>query len=239
MKDALKNGAIALFGEKYPEKVRVISFLKKDKENILNSSELCGGIHVDSTGQIGSFKILSDTSISSGIRRIEAVTGIEAHKYVYDKIKLLDDVKYLLKATDFNIKDKVINLQSDLNRLKKESGLKKVTYSKEKIIELKNISLYFDLIEGNPKELKNISDLIKKNFPSGIIILMTEKNKKLSIVVSVTKDLVKNYNALEVLKKLTSFLDGKGGGGREDLAQGGAPYSKDLKEIKNFLIGLI
>ncbi len=239
VKDALKNGAIALFGEKYPEKVRVISFLKKDKENILNSSELCGGIHVDSTGQIGSFKILSDTSISSGIRRIEAVTGIEAHKYVYDKIKLLDDVKYLLKATDFNIKDKVINLQSDLNRLKKESGLKKVTYSKEKIIELKNISLYFDLIEGNPKELKNISDLIKKNFPSGIIILMTEKNKKLSIVVSVTKDLVKNYNALEVLKKLTSFLDGKGGGGREDLAQGGAPYSKDLKEIKNFLIGLI
>ena len=68
---------------------------------------------------------------------------------------------------------------------------------------------------------------------------MTEKNKKLSIVVSVTKDLVQNYNALEVLKKLTSFLDGKGGGGRKDLAQGGAPYSKDLKEIKNFLIGLV
>ncbi|MFL2679041.1 MAG: alanine--tRNA ligase [Alphaproteobacteria bacterium] len=239
VKDALKNGAIALFGEKYPDKVRVISFLTKDKENIINSSELCGGIHVDSTGQIGSFKILSDTSVSSGTRRIEAVTGNEAHKYVSGKIKLLDDLKYILKATDVNIKDKVINLQSDLNRLRKESGLKKVAYSKENIIELKKVLLYFDLIEINPRELKNISDLIKKSFPSGIIILMTEKNKKLSIVTSVTKDLVENYNALEVLKKLTSYLGGKGGGGREDLAQGGAPHSKSLKEIKNFLIDLI
>ena len=239
VKDALKNGAIALFGEKYPEKVRVISFLTKDKENILNSSELCGGIHVDSTGQIGSFKILSDTSISSGTRRIEALTGVEADKYVYDKIKLFDDVKYLLKATDVNIKDKIITLQSDLNRLKKESDIKKVTYSTENIIESKNISLYIDLIEVNPKELKNISNLIKKKISSGIIILMKEKNKKLSIVVSVTKDLFENYDALKILKKLTTFLGGKGGGGREDLAQGGAPHSKDLKEIKNFLTGLI
>ena len=120
VRKALESGAIALFGEKYPEKVRVITF-NSTNDNELVSKELCGGTHVDATGQIGAFKILSDSSVSSGVRRIEAITGEEVEKHLNEKILLIEDIKLLLKASENNIKEKIENIQIDYNKLKKGS----------------------------------------------------------------------------------------------------------------------
>ena len=117
---ALKLGAIALFGEKYPNKVRVVSMKSKFKnEQTLTSIELCGGTHVKQTGQIGFFKILSDISVSSGVRRIEALTGQDAHDYVDDKINSLVEIKNILKASDENVVEKIKNLKNSSTNKKK------------------------------------------------------------------------------------------------------------------------
>ncbi len=236
VKEALKDGAVALFGEKYPEEVRVISFTSKENDNSIDSKELCGGTHVDSTGQIGLFKILSDSSVASGIRRIEAVTGEEAESFFNKKLFLIENIKSQLKATDDNIIDKVKLIQTDLNKLKKESH-NKITFSKDKILNL-NPAIYFDSFKGDSKELKNFSDQIKKNFSKGIIVLLNSNNNKLSLVVSITENLQENYDAVEILKKIVNFLGGKGGGGRKDLAQGGAPMSEKLDEVEKYLVKL-
>ncbi len=120
LKDAIQGGAIALFGEKYPENVRVLSIKSDNQINSFVSVELCGGTHVKSTGEIGFFKIINETSISSGVRRIEAITGNEAEKFVDDKIYLLNDVKALLKANDKNIIEKLKTLKTENTSLKKK-----------------------------------------------------------------------------------------------------------------------
>ena len=132
VRKALESGAIALFGEKYPEKARVITF-NSTNNNELVSKELCGGTHVDATGQIGAFKILSDSSVSSGVRRIEAITGEEVEKHLNEKILLIEDIKLLLKASENNIKEKIKNIQIDYNKLKKGS-VKKIIFSEKEII---------------------------------------------------------------------------------------------------------
>ncbi len=130
VREALESGAIALFGEKYPEKVRVITFNSNDN-NTMVSKELCGGTHVNATGQIGTFKILSDSSVSSGVRRIEAITGEEVEKHLNEKISLIEDIKSLLKASENNIREKIQNIQSDYNKIKKGSA-NKILFSKKK-----------------------------------------------------------------------------------------------------------
>ncbi|MAI29703.1 MAG: alanine--tRNA ligase [Rickettsiales bacterium] len=235
VREALESGAIALFGEKYPEKVRVITF-NSDDDNSLVSKELCGGTHVNATGQIGAFKILSDSSVSSGVRRIEAITGEEVENHLNVKILLIEDIKKLLKASDNNIKEKIKNIQIDYNKLKKVSA-NKIIFSEKEIIG-SNPQIYFDNTVNEPGDLKNFSDQIKQNFLNGIIILVSKKNNKISLVVSITNSLQEKYDAVELLKKLVEFLGGKGGGGRSDLAQGGAPFSKKFDELKSFILSI-
>ena len=235
VREAIESGAIALFGEKYPEKARVISF-NSDDNNVFVSKELCGGTHVDATGQIGAFKILSDSSISSGVRRIEAITGEEVEKHLNEKISLIEDIKMLLKSNENNIKEKIINIQTDYNKLKKGSS-SKIIFSEKEIMG-KNPQIYFNNTINNPKDLKNFSDEIKKTFLDGIIILVCKKNDKISLVVSITSSIQKKYDAVKLLKKIVEFLGGKGGGGRSDLAQGGAPYSKKFEGLKNFILSI-
>ena len=98
------------------------------------SKELCGGTHVNATGQIGAFKILSDSSVSSGVRRIEAITGEEVEKHLNEKIFLIEDIKFLLKASENNIKEKIKNIQIDYNKLKKESAITKLFFLKKKLL---------------------------------------------------------------------------------------------------------
>ena len=161
-KKAIKTGAIALFGEKYPENVRVISFRKKKSENSLSSMELCGGTHVNSTGQIGTFKIISDHSVSSGVKRIEAITGEEAETYFSKQNELLLKIKDKLKANESNILEKIENLKKDLASYKKNKINENLKFSTDKILQNKKFKCYFDILDIDQKELKNFSDLIKK-----------------------------------------------------------------------------
>ena len=121
LKNAIQSGAIALFGEKYPENVRVLSIKSDNQIKSFVSVELCGGTHVKSTGEIGFFKIINETSISSGIRRIEAITGNQAEKFVDEKIFLLNDIKAFLKANDKNVIEKLKTLKTENTSLKKLS----------------------------------------------------------------------------------------------------------------------
>ena len=236
VREALESGAIALFGEKYPEKARVVTF-NSDNNDGLVSKELCGGTHVDATGQIGVFKILSDSSISSGVRRIEAITGEEVEKYLNEKISLIEDIKLLLKASENNIKEKIKNIQIDYNKLKKGS-FHKIIFSEKDIIG-SNPQIYFNNTVDDPKDLKNFSDEIKQKFLDGIIVLVSKKNDKISLVVSITNSYQEKYDAVELLKKIVVFLGGKGGGGRSDLAQGGAPFSEKFNELKGFILSIL
>ena len=142
-----------MFGEKYPKKVRVIAFNSDRKKEVMVSKELCGGTHVNSTGQIGVFKILSDSSVSSGVRRIEAITGEEAEKFINKKISMIEDIKMLLKSSDNNIREKIESIKTDLTKLKKESE-NNIVFSEDKICN-SNPQIYFDNIIANSKDLKN------------------------------------------------------------------------------------
>ncbi len=235
---ALKSGAIALFGEKYPDKVRVVSMESKfKKEQILTSIELCGGTHVKQTGQIGLFKILSDISISSGVRRIEALTGQDAHDYVDDKINSLGEIKNILKASDENVVEKIKNLKNSSTNKTKISN--EIEYSNLKIISTKECKIYFDNLDCHSKELRNNSDSIKKQFKSGIIILTSQEDNKVSVVVSITENLLGEFDSTIIIKKIIAYLGGKGGGGRKDLSQGGAPLNEKFKKLKNNLEKII
>ena len=234
-KKAIKTGAIALFGEKYPENVRVISFKKKKSENSLSSMELCGGTHVNSTGQIGTFKIISDHSVSSGVKRIEAITGEEAETYFSKQNELLLKIKDKLKANESNILEKIENLKQDLASYKKNKINDNLKFSTDKILQNKKFKCYFDILDIDQKELKNLSDLIKKNLKADIIILVTKNNNKVSVVVSISEKINNEIDAITVVKKMVIFLGGKGGGGRRDMAQGGAPISNKISELRDFV----
>jgi len=234
-KQAIKSGAIALFGERYPENVRVISFTNEDRNSSLSSVELCGGTHVKSTGQIGTFKIVSDHSVSSGVKRIEAITGESAEVFFSKQIDLLIQIKESLKANENNLLEKIETLKKEVALLKKNKTGDDLKFSENNIITLKKYKCYFDTLEIDQKELKNLSDLIKKNLKASIIILVTKNGEKISVVVSVSKELSDEVNAIDILQKIVIFLGGKGGGGRKDMAQGGAPYSNKIEKLKNFL----
>ncbi|MAZ07849.1 MAG: alanine--tRNA ligase [Rickettsiales bacterium] len=235
LKKAIDEGAIALFGEKYPDNVRVVSMKNNNEKNVLTSVELCGGTHCGSTGEIGFFKILSDSSIASGIRRIEALTGNEARNYVSNKIYLLDDIKDILKATDENLFEKIENLKNENLNLRKTSTTKTNFFSPDNILSFNNLKVYFQEINCEAKDLKNNCDLIKNKFESGIVIIYSVNDSKVSMVVSVTNNLIEKYDSVELLKNIIKFIGGKGGGGRKDLAQGGANFNLKINKLKNSL----
>jgi alanyl-tRNA synthetase len=238
VRKAIDSGAIALFGEKYPEDVRVVSMINpkdtKDSE-CLSSIELCGGTHVDFTGQIGMFKIVGDTSISSGVRRVEAITGESVEDFFDKKLEVFQEIKTILKASDNNILEKVKSLKKGLLVSKKKSISEIVTFSRTKIVTYKGLDIYFDNLDCTSKELRNGADLIKKELDSGIIVLTAKEDKKVSVVVSITNDLLDKYDSNKIIKNIIIFLGGKGGGGRKDLAQGGAPFNNKYQNIKKNL----
>ena len=240
LKKAKESGAMALFGEKYPEVVRVVSMVNPIKANeILSSIELCGGTHVKQTGQIGLFKILSDVSVSSGIRRVEALTGQDAEIYCEEKINSLREIKKILKASDTNVIEKIEHLKKNSLSSKKNIRLNEPTFQDSRIIDKNDYSIYFDDLDCHSKELKNNADLIKKKFKDGIIILTCLNEKKVSVVVSVCNSLIDRFDSNKIIKEIITFLGGKGGGGRRDLCQGGAPLNENFKKLKDNLDNLI
>jgi len=213
---AKKKGALAFFGDKYGEKVRVMT--------IGPSIEFCGGTHVKATGDIGPVKIISESSVASGVRRIEAVAGYRALEYIRERLNYVRSAEQLLKAGPGELVNKVSKWQEQVKQhikgAKRQSGEKylemswKLTRTEAKVI-------LEGLRDVSPKELKHLSDPFRKSKEKTVVILIAENEDKLSLVVGLTKDLVnQGLDAGKIVKNITRLIQGTGGG-KKDLAQGG------------------
>jgi alanyl-tRNA synthetase len=235
MKEASATGAMALFGEKYGDQVRVIKMGQF-------SCELCGGTHVRNTSQIRFFKILSEGGVSSGVRRIEAITGEQAIAHALASISALERARASAglipndeKPLDVWIEDK----KGEVKVLERE--IKKLQGAQISIAELVNSALVFgngskyvfgDLPIEDREVLAKISDDTKNKIQSGVVVLIGTGGGSHPVTVSVTKDLVSSYKAGDLLKEIAAMMGGKGGG-RPDFAQGAAPDRSQLNEVKS------
>lgn len=238
--DAAKTGAIALFGEKYGEEVRVVSIGKSvDGNRNAWSVEFCGGTHVKNTSEISSFKIISETGISSGVRRIEAVTNKAAIKYYQNEINKIKYIADFMKSNTSQVTQKIEHLvqenekiYKELRLLKKNSGVSKdQSFNKETLKDITFVyQIYDDLIV---KDLKPTAESILKSGDIDIVCLISKINNKASIVISVKNSLTDNISAIDLVNIVSKTLGGKGGGGRPDMAQsGGSNPEKSLDAIK-------
>lgn len=230
MDEAIKSGAVALFDEKYGNEVRVVSCGDYSKE-------LCGGTHVSNTGEIGAFKIISETGISSGTRRIEAITGTNILTSLNEMEDIINGISSALKTIKKSALSKVINLVADNKMLTKEiAELKSKEISDnldsilDNVYEKNGVKLVTSIIEGaNTGDLRNLSDDIKSKVSDSIIILAAVDGDKGNMIVSVSDTLLdKGYHAGKIIKELLSKCDGRGGG-KADMAQGGIGSTGNLK----------
>lgn len=227
--DARESGAMALFGEKYDDEVRVVSMgTQKEGQNKPYSIELCGGTHVNRTGDIGLFKIVSESAVSSGIRRIEALTGANALHYYEQQEARLNEAATILKSSPAEVMERVKALQDERRKLEQEvSSLRKKLASgggssNDEAKEINGVKFIGKVLEDFPaKELKGMADELTKKLGSGVVALISTMDGKASIVVAVTSDLTDKINAVDLVKLGAEALGGKGGGGRPDMAQAG------------------
>jgi len=255
-KEAVDNGALALFGEKYGEEVRVLSM--GDEKNKYFSTELCGGTHVRNTGDIGKFKIVSQSSIAAGVRRVEALREKQLDDYLKNKEKLSDLSAQKNEETIKELSEQIIKLGAKPN-LDKENPveiIKELTKQLEQlsvgsILQDKTKNIVSDeTINGTkvrlqkvedlpPKELRKLVDKGKKDLGEGIVIIFASKDDKIGLAVGITDGLSKKYNAVDFAKKGSEIIGGKGGGGRPDFAQAGGVDSSKIDEALEKLKSLI
>ncbi len=227
---AIAQGAMALFGEKYGEKVRVLSMGDF-------SVELCGGTHVSRTGEIGLFKILSETGIASGVRRIEATTGQHALDYVRNQERCLGEIAGLLKTDREKTVERVQQLlernrtlEKEIERLKGKLASSQGDELASQAIDVGGIKVLAARLEGvDPKALRETVDQLKNKLGSAIIVLGTAREGKVSLVAGVTKDLTNRFKAGEIVNLVAQQVGGKGGG-RPDMAQAGGNEPEKLPE---------
>jgi alanyl-tRNA synthetase len=227
---AFKTGAMALFEEKYGDRVRLVSLADFSKE-------LCGGTHVNSTGDIGLFKIVSESSVASGVRRIEALTGTAALAYTQQMGTLLADTARLLKDSADNIPTKVEKLVSENRALEKEVDRLKAKIASLSAAgagdELRRINgvqlLAKRVLIDNPAALRELADQMKEKIKSGIAVLGGVSGSKALLVAVVTADLTHRYHAGNIIKELAAVVGGSGGG-RPDMAQAGGPLAENLDQ---------
>ena len=225
--EAVKQGAMALFDEKYGETVRVVSMGEGEGRM---SCELCGGTHVRATGDIGSFRILSESAVSSGVRRIEAVVGHAALRMAQENTDLIAALTAVLKATTSTelihrvqvaLDDKK-KLEKDVSDLRRQVAMGGSSGSASDIEELSGVKFIGKVLRDTPaKELKPLADELKKKVGSGIIALVAGMDGKVSIVVGVTSDLTSRFSAVDLVRMASPVVGGQGGGGRPDMAQAG------------------
>ncbi|TPL01273.1 MULTISPECIES: alanine--tRNA ligase [unclassified Mesorhizobium] len=236
--DAIAEGAMALFGEKYGDEVRVVSMgtgLHGAKTNRPYSVELCGGTHVRSTGDIGLVRILSDSAVAAGVRRIEALTGEAARKHLDEQDRRLKAAAATLKISPADVPLRVEVLLEERKKLEKE-----LTEARKKLA-LGGGSAVADAPAANetvagvgflgkavtgvaPKDLKPLADAGKKTLGSGVVVFVgAGEDNKASVVVGVTDDLTARFSAVDLVRVASAALGGQGGGGRPDMAQAGGP----------------
>ncbi len=249
IKQAMESGAVALFGEKYGDEVRVLSMGIGDNHGSY-SIEFCGGTHVDRTGDIGLLKITKESAVASGVRRIEAVVGDKAVEYIQSREGILYTLQDKLKTApeDFDnrltaLMNEKKNLEGQISELKKKIAMGGGGASAgdgataQNINGVNFIGQKLDGIEA--KDLRGLIDEYKKKYDNAVILLIAENDGKAAIASGVSEKLVAKYSAVEMVKKATEALGGKGGGGRPDFAQGGAPSASNannaIEEVKKLL----
>ena len=234
--DARAEGAMALFGEKYGDEVRVVAMgkgLHGAKAGKPYSIELCGGTHVSATGDIGLVRILGDSAVSSGVRRLEAVTGEAARAYLSEQDERVKALAGALKVQPGEVLSRVEALMDERRKLEKElaDAKRKLAMgggqggSEEAVREVAGVKFLGKAISGvDPKDLKGLADDGKASIGSGVVTLIgVSEDGKASAVVAVTSDLVGRFSAVDLVRVASAALGGKGGGGRPDMAQAGGP----------------
>lgn len=227
IEDALSSGAMALFGEKYGEKVRVVGI-----EGV--SSELCGGTHLDATGEIGLFKIISEGGIAAGVRRIDALTGRAAFNFIKEEERELMTAARLFKSSDLKVSAKIEKLQAIQKDLEKEiESLKgKISTSKsgtllDKAKEIAGIKVIAERVEEvDVKDLRILADSLREKLKSGILVLGSTKDGKVSFLAMITKDLTDRFHAGKIIKEVAAIAGGSGGGKAEMAEAGGKDHHK-------------
>ena len=240
---AIEAGALALFGEKYGDEVRVVSMgglveNSPNKKNRKFSVELCGGTHVSQTGDIGLFTIISEGGVSAGVRRIEALTGIEARRHLGDQSNLLNATADILKTSQQNVPARVAQLLEERRKLERDlsDARRKIATGGALDQDTRGADIGGVTFVGRslkdvpPRELKALVDDIKIKIGSGIVAVTDAYDDKGSIVVGVTADLVKRFSAIDLVRLGVAQIGGKGGGGRSDMAQGGGPNAEKADE---------
>jgi alanyl-tRNA synthetase len=234
--DALGQGVIALFGEKYEEKVRIVRAGDF-------TAELCGGTHCSSSGEIGPFKIITEGSVAAGVRRIEALTGFQTLTFFEREEQELKKAAELLKAKELQVSEKLEKFLNDLKTYEKEleqlrnkTAHENVDSILENVVQVDNIKVVSYKIDGfDMKSLRNLADILKTRLSSGVIVLGSPKNGQVSYVAAVTKNLTAKLNAGDILKTIT----GGKGGGRADMAQGGTKDVEGLDAAINSVVDII
>ncbi|WP_394805262.1 alanine--tRNA ligase [Kordiimonas aquimaris] len=227
---AIEAGAMALFGEKYGDEVRVVSMGQGDNAKPNFSVELCGGTHVKRLGDIGLFTITSESAVSSGVRRVEALTGEAAFEYLMHQQRLLKQTAASIKASPEELLDRVNALLSDRKALEKEltDARKKAAMgggsSGPAAKDVNGVSYLGQVLDGvSPKDLRGIADDAKKTLGSGVVALIAVNDGKAAVLIGVTDDLLATHNAVDLVRIGAAAVGGKGGGGRPDMAQAGGP----------------
>ncbi|MCP2597619.1 alanine--tRNA ligase, partial [Candidatus Aminicenantes bacterium AC-335-G13] len=228
--EGLKEGAIAIFEEKYGDIVRMVKIGDYSKE-------LCGGIHVNSTGEIGFFKIISEKSIAAGMRRIEALTGERALDYIQKEEEILHDIEGLLSRPKEELISQIKDLLQSVKELKKENealrqkiALEKAFKELDKVKSVKGVNFIAQKVEGISRaELRNLADKIKEKIKPGVVILGTKQDNKAFLVVSISRDLTDRLNANNLVKQISAIIKG-GGGGRADFAEAGGSKPELLEK---------
>jgi alanyl-tRNA synthetase len=229
--DAIAAGAMALFGEKYGDEVRVLSMGRGDEASW--SVELCGGTHVNALGDIGLFKIVSESAVSSGVRRIEALTGEAARLWLTHRDERLREAAATLKSAPEDVPARIVSLVEERRRLERElaeakkalalgGGAAKADAAAPE--QVAGTAFVGQVIDGlDPKGLRGLVDEAKAKIGSGVAVLVATNDGRASVAVGVTADLTARLSAVDLVKQAVAALGGQGGGGRPDMAQGGGP----------------
>ncbi|HTZ35994.1 MAG TPA: alanine--tRNA ligase, partial [Stellaceae bacterium] len=236
---AIEEGAMALFGEKYGDEVRVVAMGAGDGEAEPYSVELCGGTHVMRTGDIGLFKTTGESSVASGVRRIEALTGAAAEGYLAAEEDLLRQAAAALRTSPADLPARVGRLVEEQRRLERElaearralAGAGPGQAAAPSAAKIGDVAFDGRVVDDVPgRELRSLADDLKRRIGSGIVAVVSRDDGKAAIVVGVTEDLTARFDAVGLVRAGAEILGGKGGGGRADMAQAGGPDAARAEE---------
>jgi len=237
--DALKSGALAFFGEKYGERVRVLKM-----GNF--STELCGGTHVSRTGDIGLFKLKAKAGVASGVRRVEATTGEGALEWVRQREQILKEVSHILKGTEEDVADKLEKLLAQQRELEKKLAQLQSTLAgsqSDDILSrarrLNGVSVVASRVEGvDDKGLRELADRLRDKLHPAVVVLGAVQGERVALLAAVSKEVTKHYHAGNIIKQIAPLVGG-GGGGRPDFAQAGGKDPTRLDEALQKVYELI